>query len=137
MRKHEGDIGNGAGQPLLTVDGLATRLVISRKQVYKLVKRGEIPSVRVGERLVFARRRSTRISTVKRDHETRSGPPTPPLSTSQPSGRKIPATPERTATSRRRAAPPAATSARRRFTFAGTSSCSAAVSGCGGPRERA
>jgi len=38
---------------LLTVNGLAEHLAVSRETVYRLVRRGDIRPVRVGERLRF------------------------------------------------------------------------------------
>jgi excisionase family DNA binding protein len=40
-------------EPLLTIDGTAAFLGISRRQVYKLLERGELPHVRVGRRTRF------------------------------------------------------------------------------------
>lgn len=39
--------------PLMTVDQAAEYLQISRRQVYNLVARGELPIVRVGQRVRF------------------------------------------------------------------------------------
>jgi excisionase family DNA binding protein len=40
-------------QPLLTVDDLRQTLRIGRTQVYELIRRGELPTVRVGARIRF------------------------------------------------------------------------------------
>jgi excisionase family DNA binding protein len=40
-------------EPLLTINGAASFLAVSRRQVYTLLERGELPHVRVGERTRF------------------------------------------------------------------------------------
>lgn len=40
-------------EPLLSIDSTAAFLGISRRQVYTLLERGELPHVRVGERTRF------------------------------------------------------------------------------------
>jgi excisionase family DNA binding protein len=40
-------------QPLMTVDEAASYLRVSRRQIYKLVRSGDLQAVRVGERLRF------------------------------------------------------------------------------------
>jgi excisionase family DNA binding protein len=40
-------------EPLLTIDATAAFLGISRRQVYTLLERGDLPHVRVGERTRF------------------------------------------------------------------------------------
>jgi excisionase family DNA binding protein len=42
-----------AGRTLLTVDAAAAQLVVSRRTIYRLVASGDLPAVRVGERLRF------------------------------------------------------------------------------------
>ncbi len=54
MRTHrvpqEGSPANGR---LLSIDDVAGLLNVSRKTVYRLISRGELPAMRVGERLRF------------------------------------------------------------------------------------
>jgi len=40
-------------EPLLTVGDAASFLGVSRRQVYLLVERGQLPTVRVGQRIRF------------------------------------------------------------------------------------
>jgi excisionase family DNA binding protein len=40
-------------EPLLTVEEAASFLNVSRRQVYLLVERGQLPTVRVGQRIRF------------------------------------------------------------------------------------
>ena len=40
-------------EPLLTINATAAFLGISRRQVYTLLERGELPHIRVGERTRF------------------------------------------------------------------------------------
>ena len=40
-------------EPLLTIDAAASLLAISRRQLYTLLERGELPHVRVGRRRRF------------------------------------------------------------------------------------
>lgn len=40
-------------EPLLTIDGAATFLGVSRRQVYTLLERERLPHVRVGRRIRF------------------------------------------------------------------------------------
>ena len=47
------DVGTTALVPLMTVNGVAQALAISRDSVYRLVRSGDLRAVRVGERLRF------------------------------------------------------------------------------------
>lgn len=40
-------------EPLLTIDATASFLAVSRRQIYTLLQRGELPHVRVGQRTRF------------------------------------------------------------------------------------
>jgi excisionase family DNA binding protein len=40
-------------EPLLTINAAAAFLGVSRRQIYTLLERGELPHVRVGERTRF------------------------------------------------------------------------------------
>jgi excisionase family DNA binding protein len=51
------EVDMGDGPLVLTVEESATLLGISRGLAYELVRRGSIPSIRLGRRLVVPRRR--------------------------------------------------------------------------------
>jgi excisionase family DNA binding protein len=55
-RVHEGQSGEGAASPLLTVDQVAEWLSVSRQSIYKRVARQQLPGARyLGRRLYFHR----------------------------------------------------------------------------------
>jgi excisionase family DNA binding protein len=57
-------------EPLLTVADAARYLTVSRRQIYLLVERGDLPYVRVGERIRFIP--AELRGYLKRNHEERS-----------------------------------------------------------------
>lgn len=50
-----------ANHTVLTIEEAATMLRISRQSAYEAARRGEIPTVRIGRRLLVPRRRLERL----------------------------------------------------------------------------
>lgn len=53
MTTHRGTAYAEPTTPLFTVDIAAAQLAVSRRTIYRLVASGDLPAVRVGERLRF------------------------------------------------------------------------------------